>query len=228
MQKHMSKRQKANDALIDHNKKYSLSDAIALVKKTAQVKFDPGIELHIRLGIDPKQADQIVRGTVSLPNGTGKTKRVLVFAEGKDAEAAEKAGAAKVGGQELIKEISQTSKISADVVIAHPSMMKFLGSIAKILGPKGLMPNPKNDTVTPDVAKAVKELAGGKVPFRNDSTGNIHLLVGRASFDDAKLLTNIQFALDAIRRVKPSSSKGSYFLAQYLSSSMGPSIPFVG
>lgn len=226
MSKQLSKRQKANEALFDRAKKYSLTEAIELAKKTSTVKFDAGIELHIRLGIDPKQAEQIVRGTVTLPHGTGKSKRVLVFAEGKDAALAEKAGAFKVGGQELIKEIAQTSKIDADVIVAHPTMMKFLGTIAKILGPKGLMPNPKNDTVTTDVAKTVKELAGGKVPFRNDSTGNIHLLVGRASFENTKLQENIEITLEAIRRAKPQSSKGAFFQAQYLSSSMGPSIMF--
>lgn len=223
--KKVSKRKKNLASLIDRTKKYSLSDAVALVKKTSNVKFDAGIELHIRLGIDPKQADQIVRGTVQLPHGTGKTKRVLVFAEGADAEKASKAGAYKVGGQELVKEIAQTSKIDADVIVAHPSMMKVLGPIAKILGPKGLMPNPKNDTVASDVAKAVKDLAGGKIPFRNDSTGNIHLLLGRASFSDADLLKNLEAVIDAIRRAKPSSSKGTYLQASYLASSMGPSIP---
>lgn len=222
----VSKRKKALEALIDKKKVYSFDEAIALVKKTSNTKFDSGVELHVRLGIDPKQAEQIVRGTIQLPHGTGKTKQVVVFAEGKDAELAEKAGAFKVGGAELIKQIAQTKKFDGDVAIATPDMMRNLSTIAKILGPKGLMPNPKNETVTRDVAKAVKELSSGKVPFRNDQGGNVHLLVGRSSFDEAKLKQNIHVALEAIQRAKPASSKGAYLAALYLSTSMGPSIHF--
>ncbi len=224
---HISKRKKAADALVDRSKVYTLAEAIEITKKTATTKFDSGVELHVRLGIDPQKADQIVRGTIALPHGTGKQKKIVVFAEGKEAELAEKAGAARVGGKELIKEISQTGKFPGDVAVATPDMMRFVSAIAKILGPKGLMPNPKNETVTKDVTKAVKELAAGKIPFRNDATSNIHLLVGRASFESSKLLENITIALDAIKRVKPSASKGAYLLSMYLSSSMGPSAPFI-
>jgi len=221
---HTSKRKKAVDALVDKTKAYPLLEAIELVKKTATTKFDSGIELHVRLGIDPKKAEQTVRGTLALPHGTGKQKKIVVFAEGKDAELAEKAGASRVGGQELIKEISQTGKFPGDVAVATPDMMRFLSSVAKILGPKGLMPNPKNETVTKDVAKAVKELSAGKFPFRNDATSNLHMLVGRASFSTEQLQANIEAAVDAIRRAKPSSSKGAYIAALYLASSMGPSL----
>lgn len=224
---HISKRKKAADALVDKTKVYTLAEAIEVTKKTATTKFDSGVELHVRLGIDPQKADQTVRGTIALPHGTGKQKKIVVFAEGKEAELAEKAGAARVGGQELIKEISQTGKFPGDVAVATPDMMRHVSAIAKILGPKGLMPNPKNETVTKDVAKAVKDLAAGKVPFRNDATSNVHLLVGRASFEPSKLLENITVSLDAIKRVKPSSSKGAYILSMHLSSSMGPSVPFI-
>jgi len=221
-----SKRKKSADALVDKSKVYPLAEAIELVKKTSTTTFDSGIELHIRLGIDPKKADQTVRGTIALPHGTGKQKKIVVFAEGKEAEAAEKAGAVRVGGQELIKEIAQTKKFPGDVAVATPDMMRHVSGIAKILGPKGLMPNPKNETVTKDVAKAVKELSAGKIPFRNDATANVHMLVGRASFDAAKLQENITAALDAVKRAKPSSSKGTYLISTYVTSSMGPSVKF--
>lgn len=220
-----SKRKKELDALVDKTKQYALADAVALVKQTSKTKFDGGVELHIRLGIDAKQADQIVRGTIALPHGTGKSKRVVVFAEGKHAEEAQKAGAFKVGGQELVKEIGSTGKFDGDVAIAHPTMMKYLGTIAKILGPKGLMPNPKNETVTDHVAKTVSELAKGKITFRNDNNGNVHLLIGKASFEAKQLIENIEMALEAIRRAKPSSSKGVYLQSVTLNATMGPGIP---
>lgn len=223
----ISKRKKTADALVDKNKSYELHEAVELVKKTATTKFDAGVELHARLGIDPKQADQIVRGTLMLPHGTGKSKKVVVFAEGKDAEEAKKAGAHMVGGQELIKEIQGSGKFDGDIAVATPDMMRNLSTVAKILGPKGLMPNPKNETVTKHVAKAVKELSGGKVTFRNDAAGIVHLLVGRAGFDAKQLEENITTALDAIRRAKPSSSKGTYLASAFLSSSMGPSVKII-
>lgn len=210
--------------LIDGTMTYSPEQAVDLVKKTSTVKFDAGVEIHLRLGIDPKKADQIVRGSVSLPHGTGKTKRVAVFAEGKDAEAATKAGADLVGGPELIKQIKEKGTTDFEVAIAHPTMMRHLGQIAKLLGPKGLMPNPKNDTVTPNVAKAVKDLQGGKVTFRNDETGNIHQLIGRASFDAKPLQENLTAFLDAVKRARPQATKGTYILSATLTSSMGPGI----
>ena len=222
---HRSKRFQEAQKLIDSAKRYSVSEAVELVKKTSTVKFDAGIEVHMRLGIDPKKADQVVRGSVSLPHGTGKAKRVAVFAEGKDAEAAKKAGAAVVGAEDLIKEIKTKSVIDFDIAVAHPSMMKHLGQIAKILGPKGLMPNPKNETVAADVARAVKELQGGKVAFRNDETSNLHQLIGRASFEVKQLEENLQAFLDAVNRVKPSGAKGIFILSATLTSSMGPPIP---
>jgi len=223
---HASKRKKALDALVDKAKTYSLDEALALVKQTSTTKFDAGVELHIRLGVDPKQADQTVRGTIKLPEGTGKQKKIVVFAEGKAADDAQKAGAFKVGGQELVKEIAATKKFAGDVAVATPEMMRHIGTIAKILGPKGLMPNPKNETVTPDVAKAVKELSGGKIPFRNDDSGNIHMLIGKASFSEEQLKRNITAIIESVRRVKPASSKGTYLVSIHLSSSMGPSIRF--
>ncbi|MFA6909024.1 MAG: 50S ribosomal protein L1 [Patescibacteria group bacterium] len=209
---------------VDATKKYTVVEAVALARETSTVKFDAGVEIHLRLGIDSKKADQIVRGSVSLPHGTGKKKKVAVFAEGKDAEAAKKAGADMVGGLELIKEIKLKNAADFEVAIAHPSMMRHLGQIAKVLGPKGLMPNPKNETVTPDVAKAVKDVQGGKVSFRNDDTGNIHQLVGRVSFETKQLEENLNTFLEAIQRAKPQGAKGAYILTATLTSSMGPAI----
>lgn len=220
-----SKRFRETQKLIDRTKRYTVQEAVDLAKKTSTVKFDAGVELHLKLGIDPSKADQVVRGSVSLPHGTGKAKRVAVFAEGKDADAAKKAGAAVVGGEEFIKEIKTKGVLDFDIAVAHPSMMKHLGQIAKILGPKGLMPNPKSETVTPDVVKAVKELQGGKVAFRNDETGNVHQLVGRASFDAKQLEENTQAFLDAVKRAKPTGAKGIFLLSATLTTTMGPAIP---
>ena len=165
-----------------------------------------------------------MRGSVTLPHGTGKQKRVAVFATGPAATAAEKAGAALVGGEELIAKVAQKNGIDADVVVATPDMMKFLSKVAKILGPRGLMPNPKNETVTPDVAKAVTELSGGKVTFRNDESGNLHQAVGKTTFTDEQIVANAQTFLDAVKRVKPATVKGTYLVSITLTSTMGPGI----
>lgn len=219
-----SKRYRELVKKIDAAKTYPLTEAVALAKATATTKFTGSIELHVRLGIDPKKADQLVRGSVTLPHGTGKQKKVAVFATGPAADAAKKAGASLVGGEELIKEVKQKNGIDADVVVATPDMMKHLSQVAKILGPRGLMPNPKNETVTPDVAKAVTELSGGKVTFRNDESGNLHQAVGKVSFTDEQILANATAFLDAVKRVKPSTVKGTYLQSITLTSTMGPGI----
>jgi len=219
-----SKRYRELVKKIDAAKTYPLTEAVTLAKATATTKFTGSIELHVRLGIDPKKADQLVRGSVTLPHGTGKQKKVAVFATGAAADAAKKAGAAIVGGEELIKEVKLKNGIDADVVVATPDMMKHLSQVAKILGPRGLMPNPKNETVTPDVAKAVTELSGGKVTFRNDESGNLHQAVGKVSFTDEQILENANAFLEAVKRVKPTTVKGTYLQSITLTSTMGPGV----
>lgn len=219
-----SKRYKALQESVDATKALNPEEALELAKKTSNTKFDSGIEVHIRLGIDSKKADHVVRGSVVLPHGTGKTKRIAVFAEGKEEEAAKKAGVEIVGGEELIKEIKKTGKCDFDIALATPAMMKHLGQIAKILGPKGLMPNPRNETVAPDIAKAVKALLTGKITFRNDDTGIIHQLIGKASYDTKQLVENFDILLDTVRRIKPSAVKSSYIMSVNVCSTMGPGI----
>ncbi len=180
--------------------------------------------MHFRLGIDPKKGEQQVRGVVVLPHGTGKSKRVAVFAEGEKAEEARKAGAHLVGAEEIIKEIRSSGKVDFDVAIATPDMMKMLATVAKILGPKGLMPSPKNETVTTDIARTVKELMGGRVTFKNDDTANVHQIIGKSSWDSSKLLENFRVFYEAVRKSKPPTSKGTYFLSTTLTSTMGPGI----
>lgn len=217
------KRYAANAAKVE-KKTYSLEEAIGLIKTLTSAKFDESVELHLRLGIDPKQGDQQVRGTVVLPSGVGKSKRVAVFAEGEAEVKAKEAGADIVGGKELIEKIGQTGKVDFDVAVATPDMMRELPKIAKILGPKGLMPSPKNETVTTNVAKAVEELKKGKIAFRNDDTSNIHQIVGKVSFSPEQLLANTNTFLDAVRRAKPASSKGTYIMNATLTTTMGPGI----
>ncbi|MDP3995501.1 MAG: 50S ribosomal protein L1 [Patescibacteria group bacterium] len=220
MAKH-SKRYRALKEKIEPNKSYSLDEALVLVKEGGNTKFDAGVELHIRVGIDVKQSDQQVRGTASLPHGTGKKQRIAAITAKPDE--AKKAGAERAGGEDLIKEI-QTGKLDFDVLVAEPAFMAKLAPVAKILGPRGLMPSPKNGTVAPDVTIAIAELAKGKVAFKSDNTANIHVLVGRASFEADKLKENIQTAYDAIKAARPAASKGTFVKSATLATTMGPGI----
>lgn len=220
----VSKRQKANADAVDRNKIYTVEEAIELAKKTANTKFNGSIEVHVRLGIDPKKTDQSVRGGTTLPNGTGKSKRVAAFVtEGKEKEAKE-AGAAIVGGEDLIKRIKETEKTDFEVAVAEPAIMKNMAPIAKILGQRGLMPNPKTGTVTNDIAGVIKEIAGGKVDFKNDDSGNIHQIIGKANFDSAKLVENLKTFMEAVQASKPSTMKKQFVMNITVNSSMGPGI----
>ncbi len=210
---------------IDTRKTYELEEATANVLATAKANFDETIELHVRLGVDPRQADQQVRGTVVLPNGTGKSVKVLVIAKGDKADAALAAGADEVGAEEMIAKI-QGGYLGFDVVITSPDMMGQLGRVAKILGPKGLMPSPKSGTVTMDLAKAIKETKAGKVEYRVDKTAIIHCPVGKKSFGTEKLIENINALMDAIVRAKPAAAKGIYLKSMTLASTMGPGFKF--
>jgi large subunit ribosomal protein L1 len=223
----MAKRSKAyREAaeLIDHERLYSPLEAAKLAKDTTKVKLDATVEVAIRLGVDPRKADQMVRGTVNLPHGTGKTARVIVFATGDKANEAIAAGADEVGAEDLIARI-QGGWLDFDAAIATPDQMAKVGRIARILGPRGLMPNPKTGTVTPDVTKAVNEIKGGKINFRVDKQSNLHLVIGKASFDQEKLVENYAAALDEVLRAKPSAAKGRYLKKITFSTTMGPGIP---
>lgn len=219
----MSKRLKEVSKLVDPNKLYSVEEAADLLKQTAKAKFDESVEVHIRLGIDPKQTDQVVRGTVLLPNGIGKTRSVVVIAKGEKQIEAEKAGADKVGSTDVIEEIAK-GWLGFDVLVATPDCMKDLSKVAKVLGPKGLMPNPKSGTVTFDIEKTVQELKKGKVAYKNDSFGIVHCSVGKASFEKDKLAENIKALISAVIKAKPSTSKGQYIKSISVSSTMGPGI----
>ena len=210
--------------LIDRSVQYEIADAMDLVVKTAKAKFDETIELHVRLGVDPRQADQQVRGTVVLPNGTGKNVKVLVIAKGDKADAAQAAGADIVGAEEIIQKILSDNFLDFDVCITSPDMMGQMGRVARILGPKGLMPSPKSGTVTMDVAKAVKDAKAGKVEYRLDKTAIIHCPIGKKSFGKEKLLENYQALMDAIVKAKPAAAKGVYVKSVTLASTMGPGI----
>src|SRR5215216_7741789 len=209
---------------VDRESLYSPLRAAALAKETSPTKFDATVEVALRLGVDPRKADQMVRGTVNLPHGTGKTARVIVFATGEKAAAAEAAGADVVGSDDLIERI-QGGFLDFDAAIATPDQMSKVGKIARILGPRGLMPNPKTGTVTPDVAKAINEIKGGKINFRVDKQANLHLVIGKASFDDKKLVENYAAALEEINRAKPSAAKGKYLRKVTFTTTMGPGIP---
>jgi large subunit ribosomal protein L1 len=209
--------------LIDPDRLYSPSEAVNLAKETAKTKFDPTVEVAMRLGVDPRKADQMVRGTVNLPNGTGKTARVLVFATGDRAEQAREAGADYVGSDDLIERI-QGGFLDFDAVVATPDLMGKVGRLGRVLGPRGLMPNPKTGTVTPDVARAVTEIKGGKIEFRVDRHGNLHFVIGKASFPANALVQNYAAALDEVLRLKPSAAKGRYIRKVAMTTSMGPSI----
>jgi large subunit ribosomal protein L1 len=221
------KRSKALNAAaekIDRERLYAPLEAIRLAKETSTSKFDGTVEVAMRLGVDPRKADQMVRSTVNLPHGTGKTARVLVFATGDRAEAARAAGADLVGADELIDEVAK-GRLDFDAVVSTPDLMGKVGRLGRVLGPRGLMPNPKTGTVTPDVAKAVTEIKGGKIEFRVDKHSNLHLIIGKVSFDTEKLVENYAAALDEVLRAKPSASKGRYIRKVAISTTIGPGIP---
>lgn len=219
-----SRRYREVAAKVTPDKSYSLTEAITILKSGAKkTKFDESVDLAIKLDIDTKQADQLVRGSFSLPKGTGKTLRVICFAEGAIAEAARKAGATEAGGEDLAKRV-EAGWLDFDVAIAHPATMRYVGRLGKVLGPKGLMPSPKSGTVTTDVAKAVQEFAAGKIEFRNDSFGNIHVTVGKLSFKPEDLEANVKAMIDHVIALRPATVKGNYFRKASLTSTMGPGI----
>ena len=210
--------------LVDRDKLYTPTEAIKLAKQTTTVKFDPTVEVAMRLGVDPRKADQMVRGVVNLPHGTGKTARVIVFAAGQKAEEAVAAGADEVGSDDLVARI-QEGWLDFDAAIATPDQMAKIGRIARILGPRGLMPNPKTGTVTMDVTKAVQDIKGGKITFRVDKHSNLHVIIGKASFGEEQLLDNYGAVLDEVLRSKPSTAKGKYLKKVFVTTTMGPGIP---
>lgn len=220
----MSKRMTTAKAEVDKNKVYNIDEALALVKKTSTVKFDASVEVHARLGIDPKKGDQQVRSTVVLPHGTGKTKTVAAFVGSNDEKAAKEAGADFIYGEEDIKKIKDTGKIEFEIAVASPEMMPKLAVAAKVLGPKGLMPNPKTGTVDANVKKMIEELKKGKTAFKNDDGAIIHIAIGKISFDEAKLKENYEAFMDVLKKSKPNSAKGTYIKSVFLTSSMGPSV----
>ncbi len=209
---------------IDRDALYAPLDAVRLAKETSPTKYDATVEVAFRLGVDPRKADQMVRGTVNLPHGTGKTARVLVFANGPKAAEAEAAGADIVGGDELIERVAG-GFVDFDVAVATPDLMGKVGRLGKVLGPRGLMPNPKTGTVTMDVTKAVGDIKGGKIAFRVDKHANLHFIIGKVSFDEKALVENYAAALDEVLRLKPSTSKGRYLTKATISTTMGPGIP---
>ena len=212
------------EKLIDKTKSYSAKEAIETILKMPKAKFDETLELHVKLGVDSKQADQQVRGTVVLPHGTGKTLKVLVFAKGDKAKEAEEAGADFVGAEELVPKIEKENWFEYDVIVATPDMMGVIGRLGKVLGPKGLMPNPKSGTVTMDVTKAVSEIKSGKVEYRLDKTNIIHLGFGKVSFGAEKLLENYETIIEAIIKAKPAAAKGQYIKSVAITTTMGPSV----
>ena len=219
-----SKSYRAATDKIDADKVYSPLEAVRIAKDVASAKYDETVEVAMRLGVDPRKADQMVRGTVNLPHGTGKTARVLVFANGDKAEAAKEAGADYVGSDELLEKVAG-GWLDFDAVVATPDLMGKVGRLGKVLGPRGLMPNPKTGTVTMDTAKAVTDIKGGKIEFRVDKHANLHFIIGKASFDEKSLVENYATALEEVLRLKPASSKGRYITKATLSTTMGPGIP---
>ena len=218
------KKFKAVAALVDKTKSYDLKEAVGLAKKTARTKFDETVDLAVNLGVDPKQADQMVRGTVVLPHGTGKKVKILVFAKGEKEKEARDAGADYVGSEDLAEKIQKEGWTDFDTVVATPDIMGLVGRLGKVLGPRGLMPNPKTGTVTFDVARAIKEIRAGKVEYRVEKAGIVHVPVGKASFDENKLAENAKAVLESILKAKPASSKGKYLKNVTISTTMGPGI----
>lgn len=218
----VSKRMKAVREKVDSKKVYSLEEAVKILKETSSVKFDSSVEVHVALGIDPKKGDQIVRSTVVLPHGNGKIKRVAAFTT--HTKEAKEAGADIIGDEEFMAEIKKTGKCDFDVAIATPEIMPKLAVIAKILGQKGLMPNPKSGTISPDVAKMIQEIKKGKETFKNDDSANVHLAVGKISFDEAKIIENINTFIDSVKKAKPVGYKGTYIRSIAISSTMGPGL----
>jgi large subunit ribosomal protein L1 len=218
------KRYERARGLLDEEHEYLPSEAIGLIKRYPDAKFDETVEIAFRLGVDPRKADQIVRGTVSLPNGTGRSVRVAVFAQGPKATEAREAGADVVGGQELVEEVMK-GNIDFDAAIATPDLMASVGKAGRVLGPRGLMPNPKTGTVTMDIAKAVNEIKGGRIEYKTDRTGNVHMVIGKKSFGERQLLENYLTAVDEILRAKPSAAKGKYVKSLTVATTMGPGIP---
>jgi large subunit ribosomal protein L1 len=219
-----SKNLRSADARVDRTRVYAPLEAVRLAKDTSTAKFDATVEVAMRLGVDPRKADQMVRGTVILPHGTGKTARVLVFATGDRAATAEAAGADIVGSDELIAEVAG-GRLDFDAVVATPDLMGKVGRLGRVLGPRGLMPNPKTGTVTPDVAKAVSEIKGGKIEFRVDKHSNLHFVIGKVSFGEQQLVENYGAALEEVLRLKPSAAKGRYLRKTTITTTMGPGIP---
>ena len=209
---------------IDREKRYGLTEGCALIKAASFAKFDESVDCAARLGVNPKHADQMIRSSVALPHGTGKTVRVLVFAKGDRAVQATEAGADFVGAEDIVQKIQGENWLDFDVAIATPDMMRFVGRLGKVLGPKGLMPSPKAGTVTPDIGTAVREYAAGKVEFRNDAGGNVHSVVGKVSFDKSKLVDNINAMIAQIRKMKPATSKGHYFKKVVIKATMSPAV----
>ncbi|MBU1126397.1 50S ribosomal protein L1 [Patescibacteria group bacterium] len=220
----MSKRFEEAKKKLNKDTAYSLEEAVTICKGTAGTKFDESVELAMKLGVDPKQSDQQIRGTVILPHGSGKTKRVAAFVEPANEAAAKEAGADIIGTEEVINEIIQKGTIDFDVAVATPSMMPKLAKAARVLGPRGLMPNPKTDTVGPNVAKMIEEQKGGKISFKTDATSNVHVMFGKASFDEPKLADNLKTIVAAIKKAKPSSAKGIYIRSASISCTMGPGV----
>ncbi|MEY4043749.1 MAG: ribosomal protein [Actinomycetota bacterium] len=218
-----AKKYKAAVALFDRDEQYTPTEAVSIVKKTASKKFDESVDVAVRLGVDPRKADQTVRGTVALPAGSGKTLRIAVIAAGDAAAEARAAGADLVGADDLAQEIEK-GNMDFDLMIATPDMMPLVGRLGRVLGPRGLMPNPKTGTVTTDVAKAVGEFKGGKVEYRTDRYGNVHVRIGKASFSEADLETNLRAVLDELQRAKPAAAKGRYMKKISISTTMGPGV----
>jgi len=223
----IKKEKKVEQNAFDKTKTYEISEAIQLTKSLSKTKFDASVEIHFRLGIDPRKGDQQIRTAVSLPHGTGKVVKIAAFVSPEKVESAKQAGAEFAGGDDLIEEIKKTEKTDFQVAVAEPAMMRNLAKIAKILGTRGLMPSPKNETVTPDVIKAIGELKKGKISFKNDDTGNVHIVIGKVSFDDAKLLENYTTVLNLIKKIKPAKAKGIYIRNISITSSMGPGIKVI-